>query len=79
MTSYNSENKKHITHINHTKQWTETQIFPAKCLNTAVLSNINILTQITVVQECGITQDRQCTYNVTQRRVRVTIVAMAKQ
>jgi hypothetical protein len=48
MTSYKSENKKHITQIIHKKQWKETQIFPAKCLNTAVPSNINIITQFTV-------------------------------
>jgi hypothetical protein len=36
MTSYNNENKKYITQFIPTKQWIETQIFPAKCLNTAV-------------------------------------------
>jgi hypothetical protein len=31
------------------------------------------------ISEINYEQDRQCTYNVTLRRVRVTIVAMEKQ
>jgi hypothetical protein len=31
------------------------------------------------LDKCRLEQERQCTYNVTQRRVRATIVAVEKQ
>ena len=79
MTFYNSENRNTSLKLSIKKQWRETQIFPAKFYNTAVPSNTNIITQITVVQRCGTAQDRQCTCNVTLRHVRTTIVVVAKQ
>jgi hypothetical protein len=42
--------------------------------------DLNIITLVTTcTTRFNIKQDRQCTYNVTLRRVRVTIVAVEKQ
>jgi hypothetical protein len=60
----------------HTHTHTHTYIYIYRIVTNLLECNV---TNVLIVIECGKKQDRQCTYNVILRRVRLTIFAVEKQ